>query len=235
MNSLIDDATALGLRQAFGSAGIALGSSFFALGVLFFASGYTLPESIASTVFNFALPGQLIAAELHAQGVGLAGIAVAVALVNARLFPMTISLAPLLRPANPKLRDLLLSVHLLAVTSWVCFITGHRELKAESRFRYFVTLGIALWMLSIFMTAAGYWAASALPKEIALGLLFLNPAYFLCMIIRGLDGKPHAAAIIFGLILCAPLHFVSADWGIIAAGIVGGSAAFFIFDGRNAG
>ena len=76
-----------GCKTVFGSTGFALMSSFAALGALMGDAGFSLLQAMLFSLFGFALPGQLIAAELHAHGAGIVAIGIAVFLVNARLFP----------------------------------------------------------------------------------------------------------------------------------------------------
>ena len=78
-----------------GSPAIALGASFIAIGALLKNLGFSINESIFSTLFTYALPGSLVMAESMIVGASLINIFVAVWLVNARLYPMTVSLMPL--------------------------------------------------------------------------------------------------------------------------------------------
>ena len=224
----------LALRQAFGAPGIALSSSFFALGVLFAESGYSPAQGVAFTIFTFALPGQLVAAEMFGHGAGLAAIALAVLLVNARLLPLVVSLLPLLRAAKPPRAGLYCAAHLIAVTGWVCFMNGHRRVAAAARWRYFLVLAVLLWTTAAAATALGGFAATALPRPLALGLLFLNPAYFLCMIISGMTEKAHVAALISGVVLFVPCYAISPDGALIVAGVIGGTFAYLAGERRSA-
>lgn len=227
--------------QGFGGPGIALASSFFALGAFSSDAGLALWESMLCTIIIFALPGQLAAVELYARDSGLALIAISVLLVNLRLLPMTIALLPLLRVPRRRWYDFIgdytprrhwhdfIAAHFIAVTSWVCFIGTYPQIAAAARYRYFVRMGLLFWSCGIVATALGHWAASELPLWLLGGLLFLNPIYFLCMMLRSLRRRAEVAAFVFGLILLLPLHAFVGQWDIIIAGIIGGGAAFVIF------
>ena len=78
------------------SPAIALFASFVAIGALFKSIGLNIHESILSTFLTYALPGSLIMAESLIVGASLLNIFLAVWLVNARLYPITASLFPLL-------------------------------------------------------------------------------------------------------------------------------------------
>ena len=205
-----------------GPAGVALGSSFFAVGVLFSESGFAWWQSVLSTLTNFALPGQLSAAEVYAQGGGLAAIFAIVALVNFRLAPMTASLLPLVghRRRWPWL------CHFIAVTSWVCFMRARNDVPPPERLAYFTALGFGLWALATVATISGHLAAGVLPPFAVACLLFLNPSYFLCMVASGIASRESARAAFFGGMVFLPAEAAAPEWGLIAAGIVGGAAAF---------
>jgi predicted branched-subunit amino acid permease len=72
------------------SPAIALFASFVAIGALFKSIGLNIQESIFSTFLTYALPGSLIMAESLMVGATLLNIFLAVWLVNARLYPMSV-------------------------------------------------------------------------------------------------------------------------------------------------
>ena len=89
-----------GLRSLQGSKSpaIPLAACFVALGALLKDAGFNLQQSAASSLFTYALPGQLVMAESMLDGATIINIFLAVWLVNLRLYPMTVSLFPLLEP-----------------------------------------------------------------------------------------------------------------------------------------
>ena len=74
------------------SPAIALTCCFIAIGALFKNLGFNIQESIFSTVLTYALPGSLVMAESMLIGASLLNIFLAVWFVNARLYPMAVSL-----------------------------------------------------------------------------------------------------------------------------------------------
>ena len=82
--------------KGIGSPAIALGASFVAIGALLKNLDFSLQESIFSTFLTYALPGSLVMAESMIIGASLINIFLAVWLVNARLYPMTVSLLSLI-------------------------------------------------------------------------------------------------------------------------------------------
>lgn len=210
------------LADALGPAGIALGSSFFAVGILLSESGFAWWQSILFTLTNFALPSQLSAAEVYAQGGGLAAIAAIVALVNFRLAPLTASLLPLIG----RRRHWFWLCHFVAVTGWVCMMRAKADIPPEHRFAYFSRLGCGILLLATLATTAGHFAADALPPFAVACLLFLNPSYFLCMVASGMTKRESVLAAFFGGLGYLPAEALFPGWGLMAAGVLGGGAAF---------
>ena len=89
--------------KRFDSPAIALFCCMIAIGALFKNIGLNIQESFFSTFLTYALPGSLVMAESLIIGAPLLNIFIAVWLVNARLYPMTVSLMPLLmHESQPK-------------------------------------------------------------------------------------------------------------------------------------
>ena len=78
------------------SPALALGCCFIAIGALLKNLGFNIQESIFSTMLTYALPGSLVMAESLLVGASLLNIFLAVWFVNARLYPMAVSLFPLM-------------------------------------------------------------------------------------------------------------------------------------------
>ena len=122
-----------GLKSLQGSKSpaIPLAACFVALGALLKDAGFNLQQSAASSLFTYALPGQLVMAESLLVGASIVNIFIAVWLVNFRLYPMTVSLFPLLEhKAQPKWKYYL-SCHFLAVTSWLIAKDGYKKIDKK--------------------------------------------------------------------------------------------------------
>ena len=85
--------------KKFDSPAIALGASFVAIGALLKNLGFTIQESIFSTLLTYALPGSLVMAESMLIGASLVNIFLAVWLVNSRLYPCLLYTSP--SPRDP--------------------------------------------------------------------------------------------------------------------------------------
>ena len=218
-----------GIGHAFGVPAIGLGSSMFAFGAYLKSSGFDLFQSLASTLFTFALPGQFVMAETIVAGGTLVNIFFAVLLTNARLFPMTVNLIPVIRhPHYPKWKYYLLC-QVVAVTAWFNMFAVHKKLKQEDKFDYFWGLGSFLWCTSIICTVSGYLISHLVSHEILVGFVFINPIYFLIMTLTNLKEKKLISSIILGAIFSSVLFRFIPDWSVLISGISAGSIGFFIF------
>ena len=132
-----------GLKSLKGSKSpaIPLAACFIALGALLKDAGFNLQQSAASSLFTYALPGQLVMAESLLVGASLVNIFIAVCLVNFRLYPMTVSLFHLLEhKAQPKWKYYL-SCHFLAVTSWLIAKDGYKKIDKKHRIDFWIGIG----------------------------------------------------------------------------------------------
>jgi predicted branched-subunit amino acid permease len=217
-----------GLRLALGVPVLALGASYLGFGALVRESGLGLWQGLLSSATTFALPGQVLLVELYALGATLAVMALAVGLSSTRLLPMTMSLVPQLRrPEVPRWR-LYLAAHFIAVTGWAMTMRVAPRLPVEERLAFFTGFTLALWLSVILCTAIGYHLPGVLPERVTLALLFLNPLYFLLLFLSDMKERARTLALLFGAVLGPPLFLLEADWSLLFAGFLGGSAAFLL-------
>ena len=219
-----------GLKSLKGSKSpaIPLAACFVALGALLKDAGFNLQQSAASSLFTYALPGQLVMAESLLVGASLVNIFIAVWLVNFRLYPMTVSLFPLLEhKAQPKWKYYL-SCHFLAVTSWLIAKDGYKKINKKHRIDFWIGIGSATWTTAVIGTFIGFYASDYLDKNIMIGLAILNPIYFLCMMVGAMKTIQISASVILGLLLGPIFYFLSPEWSILLGGLVGGTMAYFI-------
>ncbi len=218
-----------GCLAGFGIPGISLAASFFALGALFKNTGLNVTQSFLSTLIGFALPGQVVMAETLIVNGTLLNILIAVFLTNARLYPMTVNLVPVIRQKNRPRWHYYFLAHFIAVTSWVYMLSNYNRITKENRFNFFLGLGLTLWILSTISTVIGFFSAEIISKEIFVAVIFLNPIYFMCMIVSVLN-KPHIVLTVFLSAILAPILFLlTPDWSVLFAGIIGGSISYWFF------
>lgn len=75
---------------------------------------------------------------------------------------------------------------------------------------------------------AGYYVAIALPLPLTLGLVFLNPIYFMLVFAADLRVRPRVYAMVLGAI-SGPLFFLaSPQMGLLITGLVAGTVGFLL-------
>ena len=223
-----------GLKSLQGSRSpaIPLAACFIALGALLKDAGFNLQQSAASSLFTYALPGQLVMAESLLVGASILNIFIAVWLVNFRLYPMTVSLFPLLvHKSQPKWKYYL-SCHFLAVSSWLIAKDSYKKINKKNRIDYWIGVGIGTWTTAILMTIIGYLSAEYLNKDMMIGLAIVNPVYFFCMMIGAMKNINISIAVILGTVLGPLIYLYSTEWSLLFAGLIAGTIAF-IFGEKN--
>ena len=210
------------------SPAIALFASFIAIGALFKSIGFSIQESIFSTLLTYALPGSLIMAESLIVGASLLNIFLAVWLVNARLYPMTVSLFPLLtHKSQPRLKYYL-ACHFIAVSAWLIMKENYKSVKRKYRLDFWIGVGVANLSVAVLATALGFFIADHLNKDMMIGLAIVNPVYFTCVMVGAMKTIQMCLAVILGSILGILFYFISPEWCILLGGLTAGTLAFFI-------
>ena len=216
-----------GFKYAAGVPALVLSGSFLGFGALVQQAGLDLWHGLFSTATGWALPGQVAMLELYAVGASLTAVAIVVGLVNARLLPMTITLMPLLRgPGVPRWLYYLAS-HWIAVTAWAAGLRELPRLPEAERLPFFFGMSALLWSSTMATTAIGFHLAGAVPLYVTLGLVFLNPIYFMLVFAADLRHRGRILALVIGALLGPPLYLLSEDWSLMAAGGIAGTLAFF--------
>jgi len=214
--------------KSFDSPAIALGASFIAIGALLKNIGFNIQQSILSTVLTYALPGQLVMAESFFIGASLVNIFLAVWLVNARLYPMTVSLMPLLKEASQPRWKYYLSCHFLAVSSWLIMKDRIQTVDQKNRIDFWIGIGVGTWSTAIIATIIGYLLSDYLSKDMVVGLAIVNPVYFACMMVGAMKSKSISTAVILGAISGPVLFLLYPEWSILIGGTLAGSIAFIV-------
>ena len=205
-----------------------LAASLIALGALYKNLGFSIQHSFFSTFFTYALPGQLIMAESILVGASLINIFIAVWLVNVRLYPMTVSLMPLLMHKSQPKWKYYLSCHFVAVSAWVIAKNNYQNIEKENRIDFWIGIGSATWTIAIISTLIGYFSSDYLNKDMMIGLAIVNPIYFICMMIGAMKTIEITSSIFLGAILGPAFYFVSPEWCILYGGFVAGTIAYFL-------
>ncbi len=210
------------------SPAIALGCCFIAIGALLKNIGFNIQESIFSTMLIYALPGSLVMAESILVGASLVSIFIAVWFVNARLYPMAVSLFPLMMDEGQPKWKYYLSCHFIAVSAWLIMKSNYETIEKKDRVDFWIGIGSATWSVAVFSTIIGFYLSDYLNKDMLMGLAILNPIYFTCMMVGAMKTLQVTLSVLIGAILGPVFYFFSPEWSILLGGLIGGSAAYLI-------
>ena len=210
------------------SPAIALGCCFIAIGALLKNVGFNIQESILSTMLIYALPGSLVMAESILIGASLLSIFIAVWFVNARLYPMAVSLFPLMMDESQPKWKYYISCHFIAVSAWLIMKSNYEVVEKKDRVDFWIGIGSATWTVSVISTIFGFYLSDHLNKDMLMGLAILNPIYFICMMVGAMKTIQISLSVIFGAILGPIFYFFSPEWSILLGGLLAGSIAFLI-------
>jgi len=160
------------------SPALALGCCFIAIGALLKNLGFNIQESIFSTMLTYALPGSLVMAESLLVGASLLNIFLAVWFVNARLYPMAVSLFPLMMHKSQPKWKYYFSCHFIAVSAWLIMKSNYKSIEKKNRIDFWIGIGCATWTTAVIGTFIGFYASDYLDKNIMMGLAILKSNLF---------------------------------------------------------
>ncbi len=215
-----------GVREALGTPAAVLGAGYIGFGALAFDADFSLALTLFSTMTIWALPGQIAFIELRELGTAAPALVLAVMLTSARFLPMAVTLLPLLRHPAYRPWHYYLAGQLVAMTSWAVAIRHSPLLPLDQRLPYFLGFAGALWFACLAGTAVGYFASGSLSELVTLGLVFLNPIYFILLLGGEVRQRQAVLALLFGAAAGPLLQLVTPQWGLLVAGILGGTIAF---------
>ncbi len=213
---------------SYDSPAIALGCCFIAIGALLKDLGFNIQESVFSTMLTYALPGSLVMAESLLIGSSLLNIFLAVWFVNARLYPMAVSLFPLMMHKNQPKWKYYFSCHFIAVSAWLIMKSNYEKIEKEHRIDFWIGIGSATWSVAVLGTILGFYFSGYLNKEMMIGLAVVNPIYFMCMMVGASKTLEITLSVVLGVTLGPIFYFFSPEWSILLSGVIGGTIAYFI-------
>ncbi len=210
------------------SPAIALGCCFIAIGALLKNIGFNIQESIFSTMIIYALPGSLVMAESILIGASLLSIFIAVWFVNARLYPMAVSLFPLMMDESQPKWKYYLSCHFIAVSAWLIMKSNYETVEKKDRVDFWIGIGSATWSVAVLATIIGFYLSDYLNKDMLMGLAILNPIYFTCMMVGAMKTAQVILSVTLGATLGPIFYFFSPEWSILLGGLIAGTLAFLL-------
>jgi predicted branched-subunit amino acid permease len=175
--------------------------TYIGIGALAHDLGFSLLWVVLSTLLIWVGPGQVILISALGGGAPLLEVALAVGLSSVRLFPMVVTLLPLIKTPTTRYRDLLVPAHLTAVSMWVEALRLLPARPREGRIAFCNGLASGFMLAANIGTVIGFHLAGSLPKMLTAGLLFLTPMSFLCSTARNARLLVDRLALVFGLVL----------------------------------
>ena len=224
--SLNRDIVIKGAKDAFGAPAAILFAGMLGFGAMGQANGLDIWLTSATSFFMFALPGQVVLVEMLVLSASGVTIAVAVTLTATRFFTMCLTLFPQF-PEKQRSSFYYLVVHFVAMTAWAVSMRDFPKMKPEDRLSYFTGFAFVCWAVSTPATVLGYLVAGQVPSYINLGLVFINPLFFL---LTFTEVKPRANRM--AILLGGPIGLLSylwfPDYSLLIAGLFGGTIAYLV-------
>ena len=216
-----------GARQALTGPAYFVAVALVGVGGLAKAAGFPPAAAFVSTLLIWAGPAQVLFFGSIAAKTALSAVAVSITLSSIRLMPMVLSILPMLRAPGVGRRQLFMATHFVAVTVWAESLRRLPDIERAKRLPFFFGFAVACILTSAVFTQAGYYLTAALPKPLAVGVLFLTPVYFLSTLVRSARLPVDWFAMVFGFAL-APITqaWVGGGFDLLALGLIGGTGAY---------
>jgi predicted branched-subunit amino acid permease len=205
---------------------LVLFATYLGIGALAHDSHFSLGWAIASTTFVWAGPAQIILISTLGSGATAVQAAIAVTVSAIRLFPMVVSVMPMLRTPKTKRYQLMLAAHFIAVTIWVECYRLLPQVPRERRVVFTQGLGCGLLAVCLTATTIGYGLAANLPQLLAAAILMLTPLAFLLSTARNCRQLADVLALVLGLALFPLAAKLHSGVDILISGISAGTIAY---------
>jgi predicted branched-subunit amino acid permease len=205
---------------------LVLFATYLGIGALAHDTHFSLAWALACTLFVWAGPAQIILISTLGSGATVLQAAIAVTVSAIRLFPMVVSVLPMMRTPQTKRRHLILVAHLTAVTLWVECFRFLPRVPRERRIAFIHGLGGGLVGVSFVATTIGYGLAANLSQLFAAAILMLTPLAFLFSTARNCRELSDVVALILGLALFPLAAMLNSGLDILVSGVVAGTIAY---------
>ena len=200
---------------------LVLFATYLGIGALAHDTHFSLGWALASTLFVWAGPAQIILISTLGSGATVIQAAIAVTVSAIRLFPMVVSVMPMMRTPETKRRQLVLVAHLTAVTLWVECFRFLPHVPRERRIAFIHGLGSGLVCVCLVATSVGYALAANLSPLLGAAILMLTPLAFLFSTARNCREPADFAALALGLALFPLASVLNSGFDILAQRRVG--------------
>ena len=214
---------------------LVLFATYLGIGALAHDSHFSLGWVLGSTLLVWAGPAQIILISMLGSGATAVQAAIAVTVSAIRLFPMVVSVLPLMRTPQTKRRHLVLATHFIAVTLWVECYRLLPKVPRERRIAFTHGLGCGLLTVCMVATTLGYGLAANLPPLFAAAILLLTPLAFLLSTARNCRQISDILALVLGIALFPLMSMLHTGVDILISGLTAGTIAYGVHWWRERG
>lgn len=201
--------------------------NYIGLGALAHGLGFGVWWMTLSTALIWAAPAQVILISTL-NTASFLETAVAVTLTSVRFLPMVAALLPTMRGPGVRQRDLILPMHVTAISVWVEGMRLLPLMPAERRIPFYNGLGIGLMSGALLGGVTGFYLAAKLPPLLGAALLFFTPLAILMSSARNartlIDGLSFGLGLVIGPVLVAQKIGLDLMW----TGLIAGTLAYVI-------
>ena len=208
-------------------------ATYVGIGALAHDTYFSLGWTLLGTLLVWAGPAQIIVITTLGSGASIVQSALAVTISAVRLFPMVVSVLPLMRSPETKRWQLILPAHFTAVTLWVECHRFLPQVPRERRIVFVNGLGCGLLCISLSANLVGYVLAANLSQTLASAILLLTPLAFLFSTARNSRGLADVLALVLGLVLYPLASLMNSGLDILVSGLVAGTIAFGVHKWRE--
>jgi predicted branched-subunit amino acid permease len=208
-------------------------ATYLGIGALAHDMHFSLAWTLLSTTLVWAGPAQIIVITTLGTGASIVQSAIAVTMSAVRLFPMVVSVLPLMRTPKTKRRELILPAHFTAVTLWVECQRFLPQVPRERRIAFVNGLGCGLLVISLSANLIGYFLAAELSPILSSAILMLTPLSFLFSTARNSRGLADVLSLVLGLVLYPVAALMDSGLDILVSGVVAGTIAYGVHKWRE--
>ncbi len=205
---------------------LVLFATYLGIGALAHDTHFSLGWALASTALVWAGPAQIILISTLGSGATVVQAAIAVTVSAIRLFPMVVSVLPMMRTPRTKRRHLIFTVHFIAITMWVECFRLLPKVPRQRRVAFTNGLGVGLMSVCLAATTIGYGLAANLPQLFGAAILLLTPLAFLLSTARNCRQLADVAALALGLALFPLVSMLHTGVDILISGVSAGTIAY---------
>ena len=216
-----------GIKNAFGLPALILFSAMTGFGSFAQEQGLSLYMSLLSTIMIWGLPGQVVHVELYGMGAPLIAVVLAVAGVNARFMPMTLSMMPVFHDSPHNRRWNYFLAHMISINTWTEMLNRGKEIRADRRMAYFLGFSFTCMTAGIVGVLQGYILFESMPQSVSLCFVFLVPVYF-GLIMSNTVHPPYLLAFVLGTVIGPLMHLLTPEWGLVLTGLITGTLAYLL-------